>query len=301
MVIRRAIFLTIIVGLLLPTTGLAQIGIHRPIGVTVEAGGREPFFLEMWNNVAYYDTNLQKPNFASLLGRFEGKLGLNIFSLPVQVYGVYYTAASQSTAYYNNYLFSGVGARLIPFRDYHGDRWFNEWLPGTKIFYETLNASYNQNAASAESLAKQDVLYGVEIYHEWNQDNPDLKKPWGELWLKAMHRDTNFGWETFHTYVYFAQPKFGLHLNNEIGVYLRGDITGSGKNTPAYYYLNMLDYGVGIRFEPMRKYSKANDLLRKLKMYLEVLTVSYLNNIPPDPSNYISSDVRFGVEFSYGR
>jgi hypothetical protein len=288
MSIRRALFVGIVVCLLLPGTGFAQIGLRHPAGVTIEAGSATPFFLEMWNNLAFYDTNLEKPRFAALLGRFEGKFGLNVFHLPLQVYGTYYGAASQSPDYWNNYLYSGAGVRIV-------------WLPGVNFFYEELGSSYSKNSVSAEGLAKRDTVYGVEIWHEWNLDKPDLRKPWAELWLKLMHRETNFGWEPFRSYVYYLQPKVGIHLNDEIEAYLRADVTGSGKEAPDYYFLNIADYGIGIRFEPMRRVSSANDLFRKFKMYAEILSVAYLKNPPPDTTKNVSSDVRFGVEFTYGR
>jgi hypothetical protein len=174
-------------------------------------------------------------------------------------------------------------------------------LPATKIYVENLASNYFKNAASADALAKTDVRYGVEVYHEWNQDNPNKNLPWGEIWLNCSARSTNFGWATFESYVLFAQPKIGIHLGEGIGAYLRGDITSSNKEGSDYSFLNVADYGVGIKFEPWRKMGKLNDLLRKFKMYVEILGVSYLKDPPADPSKVVSSDVRFGIDFSYGR
>jgi hypothetical protein len=36
-------------------------------------------------------------------------------------------------------------------------------------------------------------------------------------------------------------------------------------------------------------------------MFAEVLGVSYLKDEPTDLNNKVDSDVRFGIEFSYGR
>ncbi|MFA6548760.1 MAG: hypothetical protein WCT39_02345, partial [Candidatus Margulisiibacteriota bacterium] len=101
-------------------------------------------------------------------------------------------------------------------------------------------------------------------------------------------------------YVAFAQPKLGIHLADGIRPYLRADIITSGKSGSSYAFMNISDYGVGIRFEPWRKPGAPDDLLKKFKMYAEVLGVSYLKD-DPVPAKKVSTDVRFGVEFSYGR
>jgi hypothetical protein len=282
--------------------GMAAVLFWQSVAICQPPPPEQPlFFLELWNNAAFYDTNLEKQRFASILGRFEGKVGFNVFHFPLQTYGVYYGASSQDEAYWNNYIFSGGGVRLIPFRSYRGTAWFNEWVPGLKIFYEGLSSSYLKNAASAEALAKTDTRYGIEIWHEWNQENPDRGRPWGELWMNYSYRETNFGWEEFKDSVLYFQPKFGIHLAKDIKAYLRADITSSGKEGPDYSFLNIADYGVGVRFEPLREIGEATDLFRKFKMFAEVLGVSYLKDKPTDPSKVVSSDVRFGVEFSYGR
>lgn len=279
----------------------AQIQAARPLRIRSEAGLQPPVFIDLWNHVAFYDTNLERPRFASILGRFEGKVGLNVFHYPVQVYGVYYGAASQSPDYWDNYIFSGGGVRLIPFRDFQGTSWANEWIKGIKLYYESLAASYLKNAISAEALADTDGRYGLEIWYAWNQSEPDLRMPWGELWLKWENRETNFGWEPFKTWVFYMQPKYGIHLGQGIEAYLKADITMSGKEGADYSFLNIADYGVGLRFVPLRSIGQENDLFRTFKMFAEVLKVQYLKERPINPNNSVESDVRFGVEFSYGR
>ncbi len=262
-------------------------------------------FLELWNNLAYYDTNLEKPRFASVLGRFEGKVGLNFFHYPIQFYGVYYGVSSQDPNYWNNSLFSGGGVRVMPFGGFNGGGIVGDLIRGVKIYYEDLSASYMKDAVSAEAagLADTDKRYGIEIYREWNLDDPDLGAPWGELWFKYDYRETNFVWggEEFKTDVFYFQPKLGRHLGDGIEIYLRADITASGKEGPAYSFLNIADYGVGLRFEPWRQTGQTDDLLRKFKMFTEILGVSYLKDKPANAANVVDSDVRFGVEFSYGR
>lgn len=260
-----------------------------------------PTFTELWNGAAFYGTNLEKNNYSSILGRFEGKVGLNLGQLPAQVYGVYYGAGSQFEKYWDNYLYAGAGIRLFPFRGYRPTGWYNEWLPNVRVFVESLASTYLKDSVSAESLAKNDTRYGIEVWHEWNQVSPDITKPWGELWAKGDYRTTNFGWEDFTSYIIYLQPKYGIYLDEAIKTYLRSDITYSHKSGPSYSFLNIADYGVGIRFEPFRGKTQPTELLHKFNMYAEVLGVSYLKDLPAVAGNVVNSDVRFGVDFSYGR
>ena len=257
-------------------------------------------FTELWNNISYYDTNIEKKGFSSILGRFEGKLGLNLFSLPLQAYGVYYGVASQSSDYWDNALYSGGGLRFKPFAAHKGSGWQDEWLPDLKIFAESLSSNYLKNAASAEAagLKITDVRYGLDLWHEWNLDNPDEGAPWAELWANLSSRSTNFTAQDFNDYVFYFQPKFGWHLGRGTESYLRVDYTTSGKGS---YWLNILDYGVGLRFVPWRQSKDKNDLFKKFSMFAEILGVSYLKDKPVDTTKLVSQDVRFGVNFSYGR
>ncbi|PIS28708.1 hypothetical protein COT42_07175 [Candidatus Saganbacteria bacterium CG08_land_8_20_14_0_20_45_16] len=258
-------------------------------------------FIELWNNAAFFDTNLENKNFSSSLARFEGKVGLNVGSAPLQVYGVYYGVGSQSNDYWDNSLFSGYGLRVMPLRDFPATNWANEWLPGVKLFAEKLSASYLKNAASAETLAKEDTRYGLEIWHEWNQEKPDRQKPWGELWSTVSYRETNFGWEEFKDYVVYFQPKIGIYLADGIAPYLRADVTYSGKSGASYSFLNVADYGVGVRFEPWRSRTSEVEFFHKFRMFTEVLGVTYLKDKPAAAISEVAHDVRFGIEFSYGR
>jgi hypothetical protein len=288
--VRHLLFLGIVLTLLCQSAVTASNGPLRPLT-----------FVELWNNVAYYDTNLEKKGFASFLGRFEGKVGLNLFNSPLQVYGVYYSTLSQSPDYWDNSLFAGGGVRYKPFESYLGSGWQDEWIKDVKIFAESLSASYFKNASSAEANKNTDTRYGLEIWHEWNLDRADESLPWGELWANLSYRETNFGWEDFSDYVLYFQPKIGKHLGRGIGVYLRADATTSGKEGPDYYFLNVADYGIGIRFEPWRESGGEKDIFRKFKMFAEVLGVSYLKDKPEDPNKEVDMDVRLGIDFSIGR
>src|SRR3989339_1154616 len=76
-------------------------------------------FVELWNHGAYYATNVERNNFSALLGRYEGKIGVNpLESQILQVYGVYYGTASQANDYWDNSLYYGVGVRSKPFEKY---------------------------------------------------------------------------------------------------------------------------------------------------------------------------------------
>ena len=260
-------------------------------------------FCELWNDFAYFDTNNERKGFSSILGRYEGKAGIYLLDTPIQLYGAYYGTTAQSGDYWDNSIFSGFGIRVKPFQNFPASGWQNEWIRDIKLFGESLSSNYLKGSDSAEAagLAKQDTRYGIDLWHEWNLDNANENLPWGELWANLSYRKTNFGWEDFKEYVFYFQPKLGKHLGRGIEVYLKGDLTISGKGGPSYSFLNLADYGIGIRFEPWRKMNIDNDFLKKFKMFVEALGVSYLKDRPADPSKNVSSDVRFGIDFSYGR
>jgi len=257
-------------------------------------------FIELWNNAAYYDTNLERKGFSSILARYEGKLGINAFNSPLQIYGVYYGAASQNQSYWNNAIYAGAGVRFKPFESYPASSWQNEWIRGIKIYTEGLSSTYLQNKASAEAagLKTTDTRYGLEVWHEWNLDDPVESVPWGELWGKLGFRSTNFTATAFDTYILYLQPKVGRHLGRGIETYLRADLTYSQRSD---YWLNVLDYGAGLRFEPFRKRGSKEDIFRKFRMFAEIVFVSYLKDKPSTANQEVSSDVRFGIDFSHGR
>lgn len=260
-------------------------------------------FAELWNNIAYYDTNIEQKGYASILGRYEGKIGFYLFDTPLQLYGAYYGTASQAPYYWDNAIYYGGGIRFRPFEQFQASSWLNEWLPDLKIFAESLSSYFIKDAASGEANKRNDTRYGLDLWHEWNLDNPDHGKFWGEIWANLSYRNTNFGWEPdgFKDWILYFQPKIGRHLGRGIEVYLKGDVTASGKQGADYYFLNISDYGAGIRFEPWRQTADKDSLLKKFKMFAEVLAVSYLRDKPADPNKMVSSDVRFGIDFSYGR
>ena len=280
------------------------IGLSLVLLAVTAAGAELRPFAELWNNFAYYDTNLERKGYDSILGHYEGKVGVWLFDTPFQLYGAYYGITAQTNDYFDNSLFTGVGLRCKPFETiFPGTNWANEWIRDIKVFGESLSAGYTKGAASAEAagLAKTDIRYGLDLWHEWNLDQPNPDLPWAELWANLSYRTTNFSWEDFHNYIFYFQPKLGKHLGRGIETYLKADAVYSGKSGPSYSFLNVADYGLGIRFEPWRGLETAPELLRKFKMFCEVLCVSYLKNKPADPSQIVTGDVRFGIDFSYGR
>jgi len=261
---------------------------------------RSVTFIELWNNAVYYDTKLERKGFAALAGRFEGKAGLNVLNSPLQLYGVYYGSVSQSSDYWNNALISGVGARFKPLEKFASSGWMNEWVRDIKIFGESLSARYLMNAASAEAagLKERDTRYGIEVWHEWNLSQVDPSVPWGELWSSLSVRGSNFGTQEASTTIFYFQPRYGRHLAPGVEVYLLADLTYSDRED---YWLNMLDYGVGIRFAPWRSGADVYGLFRNFKMFAELLGASYLKGQPVDPAKQVLTDARFGIDFSYGR
>lgn len=255
-------------------------------------------FAELWNSAAYYDTNFDRKNFSSVIARYEGKMGLSVFNSPLQIYGAYYGVSSQSSEYYNNALFAGPGVRLKPFTGYKSTAWFNEWVPDLKIYAESLSANYYKNAASAEANKKNDLRYGFELWHEWNQDNPNLNSFWSELYLNLSYRSTNFTTTEAATTLLVFQPKLGRFLGPGLEIYGKADIALSDKTD---YWLNTAAYGLGIRFEPWRQNTIGESFFKKFKMFVEFLGISYFKDQPAGITKAVSSDVRFGVDFSYGR
>lgn len=268
-------------------------------GADLEAQPERPLsFAELWNNVAYYQTNNERKNFASLLGRLEGKLGFNLFNSPLQLYGAYYAIGSQTSSYWNNAVYYGPGIRYKPFESFPTSSWASEWIPSLKIFCETLNSSYFKDQASGEANKRTDLRYGIDLWHEWNLDKPNLDAPWGELWLNLSQRSTNFSWTDFNGYILYFQPKVGRHLGKGIEAYIKADITTSNHDDS---WLNTASTGVGLRFEPWRLSIDRDSLLKKFKMYAEFTSLSYLKSKPVDPASQVGSDFRFGVDFSLGR
>ncbi|MDD4179702.1 MAG: hypothetical protein PHH14_06635 [Candidatus Margulisbacteria bacterium] len=256
------------------------------------------WFFETWEDIRYCESNVEQKGFSSIIGYYQGKLGVYLFDTPVQVYGALYGVASQNSAYWNNSVAAGPAIRVFPLQGFKSEQWYLDWVPSTRIFCESLNISYQKNAASGEANKTSDLRTGIEVYHEWNLDKPDLNEYWGEVWLNLSYRTTNFSWTDFNNYILYFQPRIGRHLGRGIEPYLKLDLTYSGKSD---YWLNVATYGAGIRFEPWRLDERAPEILREFKMFAEILGNSYLWDKPTNPNQNVTSDARFGIDFSMGR
>ena len=121
---------------------------------------------------------------------------------------------------------------------------------------------------------------------------------WGELWTNLSFRSTSFTSTDFNDWICYFQPKLGRHLGRGIEPYVKADLTYCNKNN---YWQNVADYGIGIRFEPWRNTANDDSILKKMKLFAEVLAVSYLKDKPTSTQKTVSADIRFGVDLSIGR
>ena len=62
-------------------------------------------------------------------------------------------------------------------------------------------------------------------------------------------------------------------------------------------WFNNLFYGLGLRIEPFSEQQDPPEMLKKFKMFAEVLGIAWLREADSRPGN----DLRFGVEFTIGR
>lgn len=264
---------------------------------------------DIWGNGAYYTTNGEDKNFRGVLLRSEGRFGIQLgtgtTALP---YIVYYGVSGQDPNYWNNNLAYGVGVRAVPFSSAETKSWAFEWVRDIKIYGEILSLSFlkGDEIAKANKVKTDDFRYGIDIWHEWNLNNIDRKYFWAEMWGRIDYRNTNFvdptnkyadgtSMDKFQTYVGSMQLKIGRHLMGGVRPYIAGYYTTSGSKA---VWLNSLYYGLGLRMEPFRDQEDAPVLLRKFKMFVEALKITWLGD--KDPSRP-TSDFKFGVEFTYGR
>ena len=262
---------------------------------------------DIWLNSAYHSTNGERNTFNAFLTRSEGKFGVRLIdAIPgfaVDPYLAYYVVSSQDQKYWNNNLAVGPGIRVLPFLGFESTSWANEWLPDLKFFAETLNLSIlsDQTTADKDKVKLTDSRFGVDVWHEWNLKEVDDKAPWAEVWGNASYRQTNFFAEAnnfpgnqFRTYLIYLQTKFGIHMSGGIRPYLATYLTTCGVSKS---WLNNLYYGIGLRMEPFREQKDAPDILKKFKMFVEVLGIAWLKENEGRPAN----DTRFGIDLTFGR
>lgn len=267
---------------------------------------QSPFevWADIWGNGAYYSTNYESKTFNNPLLRGEGRVGVYLFPLWGEAYLKPYlvgiSVMSKDTAYWNNNTATGVGLRIHPLMGFK----FNRALEEIKLFYETLN----EPKAASVGQPTQDVRYGLDFYHEINQprfyDADKSVNPgeiWSEIWANLSMRSTNLYEQNFNAYVLMLETKTGIYSTDGKEFagpepYIKFDITKSSKN---YYWLNRMLYGVGVRVEPFR-FQKGfpPEGLYKIKVFLEYAVVAYLDQ---KPATDIPGNLRFGIDFTYGR
>lgn len=264
----------------------------------------------VWINGANYKTNLERDDFNSQLGRVETKIGVSLWPLwrgaSIQPYFAYYGVASADKHSWNNNNVSGIGVQVMPLLG------FNEldWLQDLKVFWETLSVQWMSEDESdpddnPEYNYTTDSRIGLDIWHEWNQPGPykveNRRMLWGELWARLSYRSTNFGCDKFDNWLFTFQPKVGVYtwkfLNNfSFEPYFKADAVVSGSDL---YYYNNVTYGLGIRIRPFLSgyiFGEDFQVLKKLKLFVEVLSVSYLKE-----RGEVDHDFRFGFDFNFGR
>jgi len=258
---------------------------------------------DVWCNGAYYTTNGEDKNFRSTLLRSEGRFGFKLEdNSPATPYVVYYATLGQNENYWNNEFAYGVGVRALPFSSAEVKGPLLEWIKDIKLYGEILTLTFlkDGDTAKANKVKTDDFRYGIDVWHEWNLQNINRNLFWGEMWGNVSYRNTNFfdpmsGMDKFQTYLGYLQLKIGRHLFGGVRPYAAGYLTTSGNPQP---WLNSFYYGLGIRMEPFREQENAPEILRKFKMFVEGLKISWLAD--QDPTRP-TSDVRFGIDFTYGR
>jgi hypothetical protein len=256
-----------------------------------------------WTNAAYYSTNGERNNFNSFNIRSEGRFGVHLIELapgvnldPYVVYqGIYSTSDPN---YWNNQLAWGAGVRACPFAQFVGDSWANEWVKDIKLFVEVMSLSFLKDEVTAQNnnVKPHDTRFGMDLWHEWNLKDINTSVPWNEMWANLSFRETNLTEPEYfnRTYLLYVRNRLGLHLTGGLRPYLVTDLTYAG-NDKAWY--NSLYYGAGARVEPFREAKDSPEILRKFKMFIEILGVSWLKDKDSRPT----SDLRFGVDFTFGK
>lgn len=264
-------------------------------------------WVDMWTNAGYHSTNGERNNFNSYLLRSEGKFGIKLGEavpgLGINPYVAYYGVMSQDQNYWNNNVALGAGVRILPFLSFQSDSWANEWVNDVKIFVETLSLSMlsDQSTATRDKVKTTDNRIGMDVWHEWNLKEINYGVPWAEIWGNLSYRQSNFIAEannfpgnSYNTYLLYLQTKWGMHLAGGVRPYLCSYLTYSGASKS---WLNNLYYGAGLRVEPFREQKDPPEILRKFKMFIEVLGIAWLKENDGRPQN----ELCFGVDLTFGR
>lgn len=249
-------------------------------------------WIDSWNKASYYTTNTESKNFNAFLGRTEQRVGLDLADTIAEIpsfspYAAVIAVASQDKNYWNNNYATGYGIRIMPFENYKSAGWADEWIKDVKVFGEVLTLSYlkDEDTAAANRVPGTDKRVGFDLYHEWNQEKPDKKYSWAEVWANLSYRTTNFYEypDGFKTYRFAHEQKTGIYLEDEtIMPYLRTDFIMSGKPDP---WLNNILVGPGLQVKPVPG--------QNISIYLEMLSIIWYKEKNSRPQ----SDLRFGAEY----
>jgi len=264
----------------------------------------------VWLYGANHQTNIERDDFNSLVGRVEARIGVDLLPLwaqaSLQPYVAYYGVMSSDEHSWNNNGVTGFGFQVMPLLGVDAVG----WLQDLKVYWESVSIQYTGRDESdpidnPDVLEDTDTRFGLEIWHKWNQpaqysvENRQLL--WGELWGQFSFRETNFGYGRFDTYMFYLQPKFGFYgwmLFNTLSFepYFKADLVMSGKD---FAYQNNIAYGAGLRLRPFHGGTLFNldvRALKEFKLFIEALAVTYLKD-----TSEVSHDFRFGFDFSLGR
>jgi hypothetical protein len=249
----------------------------------------------VWTQGSFYKTNSERNNFNSVLARSEGRLGFNVKQFPLKPYFVYLLAYSQDENYWNNNAAFGLGVRAYPFSSYQPTTFADEWIKDIKFFLEAMTLTFikDRETASANNVRTYDYRAGLDLWHEWNQKDPNYSAPWAEIWADLSYRATDFYQDDFSTFLLDIQHKFGVYMGI-LKPYLKIDLRMGGREEP---WWNYIFYGGGFRFEPFRSEKEPNPWLEKFKMFFELYGIAWIKEKDSRPVD----DMKFGVEFTFGR
>lgn len=141
-----------------------------------------------------------------------------------------------------------------------------------------------------------DIRVGMELYRECNIYN--ARGYWGELWLDASWRETDFYVDDYESWRFAVVPKLGLRLSPRASLsvmpYLTGELVATERSD---FWQNRILGGFGIRLMPFRWHRRGAAMLtRGTRLYFEALWVlGYLKDEAPD--EIPEHDLRFGVDF----
>lgn len=269
-----------------------------PVGASfaqMEGEEKGNLWADIWTDASFHKTNAERDNFNSFLIRSDGRLGLNVKEFPIKPYFIYLLAYSQDENYWNNNVGFGFGVRAFPFASYQPTSASDEWIKDVKFFVEGMVLSFlkDKETATSNDVKTYDYRVGLDLWHEWNQNEPNYSTPWAEIWANLSYRSTDFYQVAYNSYLLHIRQKIGIFLGI-LKPYLKFDLRYGGRSEP---WWNYFFYGGGVRVEPFRHEKDILPWLEKFKMFCEFYGIAWIRDKDSRPA----SDLRFGIEFTYGR